>query len=51
MNLTLILITLAVVAFVAVVALGFWISKCPGCGFYRDPEMPGCNCPGGWDRD
>lgn len=28
-----------------VIALGQWIARCPVCGFYRDPEQPGCNCP------
>lgn len=24
--------------------LGLWMSRCPVCGFYRDPETSGCNC-------
>lgn len=21
------------------------VARCPTCGFYRDPESVGCNCP------
>lgn len=42
MNTWLVIVVVLLVVFIAV---GVWSAKCERCGFYRDPERPGCNCP------
>jgi hypothetical protein len=40
---TLVIVVLGVLVLL-MVAMMSATARCPACGFYRDPELPGCNC-------